>query len=169
MSGKFPDFFVEMSWTSPGIFREFLKTFLGFSPDISWKNPGHFLGNFKEKSLLGIRVRRERAPFVFTPQMAHVMGGNSSDPLFARFESLCVEAYNTLREHGHLLLNRFISMLPSALPELESQADINYLRDKLELQIPPADAADRFKKEIDNALGTVSRQIDNMVHMSVHN
>ena len=81
----------------------------------------------------------------------------------------CVKAYSTLREHGHLLLDRFISMLPSALPELESQADINYLRDKLAMEIPPADAADRFKKEIDNALGTVSRQIDNMVHMSVHN
>jgi len=30
---------------------------------------GHVLGNFKEKSLLGMRVKRERAPFVFTKQV----------------------------------------------------------------------------------------------------
>jgi phosphatidylinositol-4,5-bisphosphate 3-kinase len=32
---------------------------------------GHFLGNFKSK----FGVRRERAPFVFTPEMAFVIGG----------------------------------------------------------------------------------------------
>ena len=31
---------------------------------------GHFLGNFKSK----MGVKRERAPFVFTPQFAHVLG-----------------------------------------------------------------------------------------------
>jgi len=31
---------------------------------------GHFLGNFKSK----LGVKRERAPFVFTPQFAHVLG-----------------------------------------------------------------------------------------------
>ncbi len=30
---------------------------------------GHFLGNFKTKTLGGIKVRRERTPFVFTPQV----------------------------------------------------------------------------------------------------
>ncbi len=30
---------------------------------------GHFLGNFKTKTVGGIKVRRERAPFVFTPQV----------------------------------------------------------------------------------------------------
>lgn len=32
---------------------------------------GHFLGNFKKK----LGVKRERAPFVFTPAFAHIMGG----------------------------------------------------------------------------------------------
>ena len=31
---------------------------------------GHFLGNFMSK----MGVKRERAPFVFTPQFAHVLG-----------------------------------------------------------------------------------------------
>jgi phosphatidylinositol kinase/protein kinase (PI-3 family) len=36
---------------------------------------GHFLGNFKSK----YGFKRERAPFVFTPQYAHVMGGAGSE------------------------------------------------------------------------------------------
>ena len=32
---------------------------------------GHFLGNFKSK----FGFKRERAPFVFTTEMAYVMGG----------------------------------------------------------------------------------------------
>ena len=31
---------------------------------------GHFLGNFKSK----FGIKRERAPFVFTPEMAYVLG-----------------------------------------------------------------------------------------------
>ena len=30
---------------------------------------GHVLGNFKEKTVLGVTVRRERAPFVYTKQV----------------------------------------------------------------------------------------------------
>jgi phosphatidylinositol kinase/protein kinase (PI-3 family) len=32
---------------------------------------GHFLGNYKKK----FGIKRERAPFVFTPDFAYVMGG----------------------------------------------------------------------------------------------
>lgn len=35
---------------------------------------GHFLGNFKKK----FGVNRERAAFVFTPEMAFVMGGSKT-------------------------------------------------------------------------------------------
>ena len=37
---------------------------------------GHFLGNFKTKTLGGIKVRRERTPFVFTPQVRHPCGAH---------------------------------------------------------------------------------------------
>jgi len=36
---------------------------------------GHFLGHFKSK----FGIKRERAPFVFTEEMAFVMGGKNSD------------------------------------------------------------------------------------------
>ncbi len=36
---------------------------------------GHFLGNFKKK----LGIKRERAPFVFTPAFAEILGGESKD------------------------------------------------------------------------------------------
>lgn len=45
---------------------------------------GHFLGNFKSK----LGVKRERAPFVFTPHFSDVLDGPGSDR-FKLFE-VCV-------------------------------------------------------------------------------
>ncbi len=42
---------------------------------------GHFLGNFKSK----LGVKRERAPFVFTPHFSDVLGGPGA-PRFVKFE-----------------------------------------------------------------------------------
>jgi phosphatidylinositol-4,5-bisphosphate 3-kinase/phosphatidylinositol-4-phosphate 3-kinase len=50
---------------------------------------GHFLGNFKKK----YGVKRERSPFKFTPQFAHVMGGKGS-PLYQEFEVFfCLDCF----------------------------------------------------------------------------
>ena len=46
---------------------------------------GHFLGNFKEK----FGVKRERAPFVFTPDFAYVMGGKGSE-MYKQFEKVAL-------------------------------------------------------------------------------
>merc|ERR1712000_51541 len=45
---------------------------------------GHFLGNWQKWKGL----KRDRAPFVFTPELAYVMGGKNS-PDFERFCKLC--------------------------------------------------------------------------------
>ena len=77
-----------------------------------------FLGNFKEKSVLGIRVRRERAPFVFTPQMAHVMRNEGNRALF---ENKCCLAYNILRKHAARFLSLYMLVCCTAdvaLPRL---------------------------------------------------
>lgn len=66
---------------------------------------GHFLGNFKSK--FGINrgnhefqlFKLERAPFVFTQEMAFVMGGKEGK-LFKQFEEYCTTAYNMVRKHG---------------------------------------------------------------------
>lgn len=46
---------------------------------------GHILGNFKKK----FGFKRERVPFVFTPDWAFVMGGKGS-AFYTKFLSYCV-------------------------------------------------------------------------------
>ncbi len=74
---------------------------------------GHFLGNFKTK----FGVNRERAAFVFTPEMAYVMGGKNykKSNLFKQFLKLCSEAFKYLRLNSIVLENMFILVcFPSA-------------------------------------------------------
>ena len=63
---------------------------------------GHFLGNIKKK----FGIKRERAPFVFTPDFAHVLDGKDS-VVFKHFVDYSCEAYQILREHSHMFINLF--------------------------------------------------------------
>lgn len=47
---------------------------------------------------------------MFTEEMAFVMGGQQ-DKRFLEFENLCCRAYNSIRRHGHFLINIFKLML----------------------------------------------------------
>jgi hypothetical protein len=59
-------------------------------------------GNFKSK----FGVKRERAPFVFTSEMAYVMGKKEA-PRFVSFERLCSLSYNVLRKQAPLFISLF--------------------------------------------------------------
>ena len=74
-----------------------------FCSDIDF---GHFLGNFKTK----FGFKRERSAFVFTPEMAFVMGGKNykKSPLFKLFKECCFKAFNVLRKHAATLENLFL-------------------------------------------------------------
>merc|ERR1719421_340244 len=48
---------------------------------------GHFLGNFKSK----FGIDRERAPFVFTPDFAYVLGDKGSED-YDRYVKVCGQA-----------------------------------------------------------------------------
>mgnify|MGYP001216940493 FL=1 len=88
---------------------------------------GHFLGNFKSK----FGIKRERAPFVFTPEMAFVLGRQgieSRADLFPRFQSECSKAYNLLRKKTSMLISLFLLMVPAGMPELLEDSDIGYLQ-----------------------------------------
>lgn len=50
--------------------------------------------------------KRETAPFVFTPEMAFVMGGEKS-ATFKWHTQLCCRAYNILRKHANIFLTLF--------------------------------------------------------------
>lgn len=64
---------------------------------------GHFLGNWKFK----FGIKRERALFLLTPEMAHVYTKYSKEDLF---KDTCVKAFNILRKNANRLINLFIMM-----------------------------------------------------------
>lgn len=87
---------------------------------------GHILGHWKH--FLG--QKRERVPFVLTPDFLYIMGrirGRQSLN-FQRFKDICTQAYLALRSHSRLLLTLFSLMLPTGIPELSGAEDIGFLR-----------------------------------------
>merc|ERR1719273_1237902 len=84
---------------------------------------GHFLGNFKSK----MGFKRERVAFVFTPDMAYVLGKEST-PQYKKFLELAVDAFLCLRtpENVTQLEALFIQMVPAGMPELRTEQDIAY-------------------------------------------
>lgn len=127
---------------------------------------GHFLGNFKSK----FGIKRERAAFVFTPEMAYVMGGKNYNraPLFGEFKKLCSKAFRVLRANASLIENLFILMVGAGMPELMLEEDIHYLRDKLYLNLNTKQASNELQSEISKSLESSMRRIDNYIHNLVH-
>eukprot|EP01114_Cavostelium_apophysatum_P016118 TRINITY_DN4532_c0_g2_i2.p1 TRINITY_DN4532_c0_g2~~TRINITY_DN4532_c0_g2_i2.p1 ORF type:complete len:1434 (+),score=438.70 TRINITY_DN4532_c0_g2_i2:87-4388(+) len=124
---------------------------------------GHFLGNYKKK----FGMKRERAPFVFTPDFAFVMGGRDSKD-FMKFVDICCRAYNILRKHANVFINLFAMMLSTGIPELTSVEDISYLREAFSLDATDEKAREKFKNLIYEALTTKTTQLNNAIHILAH-
>jgi phosphatidylinositol kinase/protein kinase (PI-3 family) len=121
---------------------------------------GHFLGHFKKK----FGIEREKAPFVFTPQYAHVLGGPGSER-YRLFEEICARAYNIVRRHSDLFINLFSMMLSVGLVELKSIEDVLWLRKTLNVEMGEEEAAAHFKKLIEVSLKTKTTQLMDVVHI----
>ena len=120
---------------------------------------GHFLGNFKTK----LGFKRERTPFVLTPEMAQVMGGEGAKD-YNRFVDYCGKAYNILRKHAHSLVILCRLMIPAGMPELQDTRDIEYMVEMLQLNLKDKDATVFMKKQIGRSLADFYRRIDNLLH-----
>jgi len=70
-----------------------------FCTDIDF---GRFLGNAEKFA----GVSRDRAPFVFTPEFAYVMGGVGSAE-YKSFVELCCAGYNVLRRNASIFISLF--------------------------------------------------------------
>jgi Phosphatidylinositol 3- and 4-kinase/Phosphoinositide 3-kinase family, accessory domain (PIK domain)/Phosphoinositide 3-kinase C2/PI3-kinase family, ras-binding domain len=121
---------------------------------------GMFLGNAQ----MAMGVSRDRAPFVFTPDMAYVMGGTKSDN-FAKFVDLCCTGYNICRANAHGVINLFAMIVGTGIPQLQSEEDLDYLREALALDLDPDAAAAKFKNLIMQSLSTTSTRLNFAVHI----
>lgn len=104
---------------------------------------GHFLGNKKSVDLGITSVERETGPFVFTKAYAHVLGGIESLK-YKELQDLTGRAFNILRENGNLLMVLFKLMIHCGLPELQRSKDIEWVRDKLVLEMSNEEASKHF-------------------------
>jgi phosphatidylinositol-4,5-bisphosphate 3-kinase len=127
---------------------------------------GHFLGNFKKK----FGVNRERAAFVFTPEMAYVMGGKDykNSDIFKQFKNISSKSFRILREYAGLIESLFELMVVAGMPELSSSTSITYLRDKLYLDVDAKQAQKELMDELKKSLDSTYRRLDNMIHNLKH-
>lgn len=122
---------------------------------------GKFLGHAQ---MLG-NFKRDRAPFVFTSDMAYVInGGDKPSSRFHDFVDLCCQAYNLIRKHTDLFLNLLGLMLSSGIPELSDIQDLKYVYDTLRPQESEADATTYFTRLIESSLGSVATKLNFFLH-----
>jgi len=123
----------------------------------------HFLGNIMKFGLF----KRETAPFVLTPDFAHVMGGEKSDD-FKQFQNFCCTAYNILRKNSKFFINLFAMMLSTGIPELQKFEDLYYLREAFSIGVSDDEAAQIFRRLISESLNTKLTQLNNAIHIMAH-
>lgn len=124
---------------------------------------GHFLGNFKSK----MGIKRERAPFVFTPSMAHVLGTEEGEP-YRMFLDLATRAFEVLRRHHDLLVTLFMLMLSCGIPELTEAQQIAWVPQKLALDKTESEARSELLDLIHKALHTKATQYNDYFHILKH-
>ncbi|KAL5502372.1 hypothetical protein EMCRGX_G009134 [Ephydatia muelleri] len=141
----------------------------GVIDNIMLKRSGHLFHIVFGKSFGNAQIfgsfKRDRAPFVLTPDMAYVI--NNWDKPMASFQSfvdLCCSAYNELRRHTHLLLSLLSLALCSSMNQLTSPDDIRYVRDALLPGKSPDEATDAFKDNIAASLSSMATLFNFFTH-----
>ncbi|XP_075052185.1 phosphatidylinositol 4-phosphate 3-kinase C2 domain-containing subunit beta [Mixophyes fleayi] len=137
--------------------------------NIMLKTSGHMFhidfGRFLGHAQMFGNIKRDRAPFVFTSDMAYVInGGDKTSSRFHDFVDLCCQAYNLIRKHTHLFLNLLGLMLSCGIPELSDLQDLKYVYDALRPQDSEADATTYFTRLIESSLGSVATKLNFFIH-----
>ncbi|XP_028924891.1 phosphatidylinositol 4-phosphate 3-kinase C2 domain-containing subunit beta isoform X1 [Ornithorhynchus anatinus] len=137
--------------------------------NIMLKTTGHMFhidfGRFLGHAQMFGNIKRDRAPFVFTSDMAYVInGGDKPSSRFHDFVDLCCQAYNLIRKHTHLFLNLLGLMLSCGIPELSDLEDLKYVYDALRPQDSEANATTYFTRLIESSLGSVATKLNFFIH-----
>eukprot|EP01094_Clydonella_sp_ATCC50884_P017484 TRINITY_DN305_c4_g1_i2.p1 TRINITY_DN305_c4_g1~~TRINITY_DN305_c4_g1_i2.p1 ORF type:complete len:1223 (+),score=346.10 TRINITY_DN305_c4_g1_i2:455-3670(+) len=108
-------------------------------------------------------IKRERAPFVLTPEFVYVMGKKKSEH-FQKFVDTCCSAYNVIRKHAHLIINLFLMMLGAGIPELQEVEHVHYLRESFHLELSDEEASKLFVSLIEESMDSKSTSINFLIH-----
>ncbi len=109
--------------------------------------------------------KRDRSPFVLTPDMVYVINGRSAKPSqhFQDFVDLCCRGFNVIRRHGNLLLNLFALMESSGIPHVKVDA-VRYVQRALLPDLSAAEAAATFSRMIEESLSNWFSQWNFFIH-----
>ncbi|CAF1223554.1 unnamed protein product [Adineta steineri] len=134
---------------------------------------GHILGNFKMK----YGIRRERTQLVLIDDFVRVITNNNTDknPIetreFKNFKKLCIKGYRILRRQYRQIVCLFKLMMNCDLTELNSEADMAYLRQTFAIDIGAneQEACDRFEQVLlDSYKSSVKTRVDWVFHALHH-
>ena len=114
---------------------------------------GHVMGNFKRKHFAWMSVLRERSPMLLPTVFVQVIHSGGEEQ-FKKFRDLCETAYLILRNNGGLLISLLAMMLSTGMPELQAEADLEYMRTQLLLDqsITEEKAKEFFHNEFNSSL-----------------
>lgn len=128
---------------------------------------GHFLGNFKTK----MGIKREKAPFFFTPDMKQVMveyDALMSQQSYNEFLEAEAAAYNIVRRQGSMFIVMIKMLVATGIEELTQLDDIEWLVNALQLYKTKEAAGDFIKVKTQQAVTCKMTQINNFAHIIMH-
>ncbi|CAG2231093.1 PIK3CA_B_D [Mytilus edulis] len=133
---------------------------------LSYGDFGHFLGNKKTK----FNINRERVPFILTSHFEYIIKDGEKKPQnFTHFKEICERAYLIIRSRAHLLIQLFMMMLSSGIPQLNNVSDIDYIKEVLALNSTQEEALEKFRKKFKEAQeSSWSTTVNWWFHMRVH-
>lgn len=136
--------------------------------NIMVKQSGHLFhidfGKFLGDAQMFGNFKRDRTPFVLTPDMLYVINGGDKPTLkFHDFVDICCKSFNIIRKHGNLLLNLFALMASSGIPGVTMDA-VSYVQRALLPDLSGAEAAATFSRMIEESLTSWFTQWNFFIH-----
>ena len=136
--------------------------------NIMVKQSGHLFhidfGKFLGDAQMFGNFKRDRTPFVLTPDMVYVInGGDKPTQKFQDFVDLCCKSFNIIRKNGNLLLNLFALMASSGIPGVTMDA-VSYVQRALLPDLSDAEAAATFSRMIEESLTSWFTQWNFFIH-----